>query len=559
MIEILSPLAPPVEIADWHNNVLNLLQTAKSAADEQPEDNLIGLDFLAIAMGLEEMEEEITEIENETPVKIRQRMVEAGCFSSDTDPAPGPETVEDDHANDFQNATAITVGEAVDANLDYRDDTDLFHFIAQAGQLYQIDVALGTLDDSYAELQDADGWGVADNDDYGDSRASRIVWAAPRTGDYYVSVGSAWGAETGTGTYTLTVSLSDIDDDHANDFQNATAITVGEAVDANLDYRDDTDLFHFTAQAGQLYQIDVALGTLDDSYAELQDADGWGVVDNDDYGDSRASRIVWAAPRTGDYYVSVGSAWGAETGTGTYTLTVALSDIDDDHANDFQNATAITVGEAVDANLDYRDDTDLFHFTAQAGQLYQIDVALGTLDDSYAELQDADGWGVVDNDDYGDSRASRIVWAAPRTGDYYVSVGSAWGAETGTGTYTLTVALSDIDDDHANRVEDATSIAVGEVTQGTLDYPGDEDFFHFIARAGQLYRIDVALGTLEDSVVLLLNSFGWDMEYNEDYGDTPASRIDWEAPDSGDYYIVVLSQWGSETSTGTYILTVDIP
>ena len=47
------------------------------------------------------------------------------------------------------------------------------------GQLYQIDVALGTLDDSELTLRDSDGWRLGSNDDHGDSSASRIVWRAP--------------------------------------------------------------------------------------------------------------------------------------------------------------------------------------------------------------------------------------------------------------------------------------------------------------------------------------------------------------------------------------------
>ena len=206
-----------------------------------------------------------------------------------------------------------------------------------------------------------------------------------------------------------------------------------------MEYVDDIDFFSFTAQAGQLYEIDVALGTLDDSYAALQDADGWTEVENDDYGDSYASRITWAAPESGDYFIEVGAAWSSDTGVGDYTLTLALSDIQDDHANAIEDATAIQVGQSAAGNLDYNGDIDFFSFTAQAGQLYKIDVALGTLDDSYAALLNADGWTEVENDDYGDSLASRINWAAPESGDYFIEVGAAWRA--GIGTYTLTITV----------------------------------------------------------------------------------------------------------------------
>ena len=45
-------------------------------------------------------------------------------------------------------------------------------------------MALGTLNDSVMALLDADGWSVAENDDYGDSAASRIIWEALESGDY---------------------------------------------------------------------------------------------------------------------------------------------------------------------------------------------------------------------------------------------------------------------------------------------------------------------------------------------------------------------------------------
>ena len=115
---------------------------------------------------------------------------------------------------------------------------------------------------------------------------------------------------------------------------------------------------------------------------------------------------------------------------------------DDDHANSVEGATAATVGEDVEGTIDYLVDVDYFVFEAEQGTVYQIDVALGTLDDSAASLYDADGLLLDYNDDREDTLASRIVWEAPGSGEYYVHVEGY-----GTGTYTLTVSLSDVDDD----------------------------------------------------------------------------------------------------------------
>ena len=200
-----------------------------------------------------------------------------------------------------------------------------------------------------------------------------------------------------------------------------------------MDYEGDSDYFRFTAEEGQLYQIDVALGTLPDSRLTLLDSDGWGLASNDDHRDSPASRIIWKAPASGDYYLAVG---GYGAATGSYTLTV--STIVDDHGDDIADATTAAVGAPAEGVVDYEGDSDYFRFTAEEGQLYQIDVALGTLSDSRLELQDSDGWGLASNDDHGDSLASRIIWKAPVSGDYYLAVeATGWGDQVGS--YTLTV------------------------------------------------------------------------------------------------------------------------
>ena len=370
-------------------------------------------------------------------------MIEAGCIDPEDVP-DDHEDVPDDHGNDIDDATVAAVGADVEGALDYDDDIDFFRFPSRTGtESYQIDVALGTLDDSIVDLYDTDGSFLDTNDDYGDTSASRLYWEAPSSGERYVLVGGY-----GTGTYTLTVSL--IVDDHGNSEGDATAIRVGTDVRGAVDYDDDIDFFRFKAERGQSYQIDVALGTLDDSIVDLHDTD-WSFLDtNDDYGDTLASRLYWEAPSSGERYVLVGGY-----GTGTYTLTVSL--IVDDHGNSEGDATAIRVGTDVRGAVDYDDDIDFFRFKAERGQSYQIDVALGTLDDSIVDLHDTD-WSFLDtNDDYGDTYASRLYWEAPSSGERYVLVGGAYTSSRGT--YTLTVSHSTIVDDHGDTAEDGVGVA----------------------------------------------------------------------------------------------------
>ncbi|MDE2815304.1 MAG: hypothetical protein OXK81_01220 [Chloroflexota bacterium] len=252
-------------------------------------------------------------------------------------------------------------------------------------------------------------------------------------------------------------SVSDGVDDYADSVEEATAVTVGEAVPGALDFTNDIDVFVFQAEEGVFYWIDVSLGTLSDSLVGLYDADELLLAFNDDHADTLASRIVWRAPRSGTYYVAVEGY-----DTGSYTLTLAVTDVTDDHASAVEGATTVAVGEAVPGALDYTDDIDVFVFQAEEGVFYQIDVALGTLSDSLVYLYDADELLLTFNDDHSDSLASRIVWEAPRSGEYYVAVEGY-----DIGSYTLTVAVATPiptpPEENTEAIEDATSLTIASV------------------------------------------------------------------------------------------------
>ena len=532
----LEALTPPAQLSEWHMLTIRGFRTVQAVVDLQPKDEVIGFaHFILIAAAAGDLEEKLDEVSARLPEDVRRQMIEVGCIDPEDVP-DDREDAPDDHGNDIDDATAIREGADVRGALDYDGDLDYFRFQAERGQSYQIDVALGTLDDSIVDLYDVDGLFLDSNEDNGANFGSRLYWEAPSSGERYVVV---WGY--GTGTYTLTVSLSDLIDDHGDWEGDATAIRVGADVRGAVDYDDDVDFFRFQAERGQSYQIDVALGTLDDSELVLLDPDGRELAYNDDNGANFGSRLYWEAPSSGERYVVV---WGY--GTGTYTLTVSLSDLIDDHGDWEGDATAIRVGADVRGAVDYDDDVDFFRFQAERGQSYQIDVALGTLDDSELVLLDPDGRELAYNDDNGANFGSRLYWEAPSSGERYVVV---WGY--GTGTYTLTVSLSDLIDDHGNSEREATAIRVGADVRGALDYDGDIDFFRFQAEEGRSYPIDMALGTLDDSTVSLIDSDG---QYAGSYyydRDTPG--LSWEAPSSGEFYVAVESY-----GIGTYTLTVSL-
>ena len=280
----LEALTPPAQLSEWHLLNIEAYRTAQAGVDTQPKDDVM-VDNPTINAAESAFIEKLREAAARVPKDVLQRMIEAGCIDPDVVPDDYAD-VPDDHGNDTDDATVAAVGADVEGAIDYLGDTDYFRFTAEEGQLYQIDVDLGSLPDSVLVLLGPDGWELAYNDDYGDSWASRVVWLARESGDYYLVVEANGSADVGS--YTLTVSHSTIVDDHGNDIDDATVAAVGADVQGTLDYDGDIDYFRFTLEEGQLYQLDVALGTLDDSIVDLYDVDGSFLDNNDDHGGTYA-------------------------------------------------------------------------------------------------------------------------------------------------------------------------------------------------------------------------------------------------------------------------------
>ena len=361
---------------------------------------------------------------------------------------------------------------------------------------------------------------------------SGLYWTAPSSGEHYVSV-EGYG---GIGTYTLTVSL--IIDDHGDWRHRDKSGNFGEHWTTMV-----TSTTSVSTERGQIYQIEVALGTLDDSIAFLFDFDGYYSFD---------SGLYWTAPSSGEHYVSV-EGYG---GIGTYTLTVSL--IIDDHGDLEGDATEIRVGTQVRGALDYDDDIDYFRFQAEDRRSYRIDVALGTLGDSFVRLFDFDGRFLDSNDDYGNTLASHLLWRASSSGERYVAV-----TGYGRGTYTLTVSIVD---DHSSDFESATRIALGEAVGIELEFFYDTDVLVFRARPGTEYVLTLNWESYQfferfpdpaSSIMTLFDADGrvrarlMDYDFSEN---RIRNKIMWQAATGGDYYIVV--GYENEDTTGAFVFSV---
>ena len=300
------------------------------------------------------------------------------------------------------------------------------------------------------------------------------------------------------------------------------------------------DFFAFAAEEGTVYQVAVELGTLEDAWLELYGPFPDYELEHTAYAyeQEQTVTLLWQAPYTDMVYASV---YGWETGD--YTLSVEAVDVDDDHANITCEATPFPVEQEMRGNLDYLGDVDVFRFDAEEGMVYQVDVHLLTLEDSFLTVEDSWGAYIAYSDDHQESLGSRVFFKASGSDAYFIFVEGY-----GTGSYTLSARAWK--DDHGDSSETATALQVGEYAKSYIDTGEDIDYFVFEAEEGVNYLIETELGDLTDSSLTLFDRRG-EIDYNDDYLDDLAARIYWEAPASGTYWIAV-EGW----DTGTYGIVV---
>lgn len=428
----------------------------------------------------------------------------------------------DDHADEPETATKITFIESVTGSIGTDFDDDYFYFDAEAGQSFVMNVETENDSVFYVDLVDAQRGRIA-------LGQSPLIWQAIESGRYFIRI---WSNDIGD--YTISLNASDYVDDHRDN--EATVVLIGQPTAGYILNSWDLDAFAFVGVAGQAYEVKADLGTLEHVNMRLIDSQGTELKRSDE------NRFTWQARESGNYFVYV-QAYSE----GTYTFTVSNSDYRDDHGDDDRYATPLSLGKTVsgiigldagfawnvDGNTD--GDHDMLSFVAERGQLYLIEVELGSLLRSDIKLYDAAG-------DLQESDASNLIWKATRSGKHYVRISGL-----GVGDYEVTIDRFDYSNDHGDDFADATRIEIGETLSGIISLEGERDFFRFTSTQGDAYLIDLTPEGLQFPLLSLQDADGLEL------GSDP-SQLRAQAVASKDFYIVV----SSSLSTGGYSLSIKL-
>ena len=209
-----------------------------------------------------------------------------------------------------------------------------------------------------------------------------------------------------------------------------------------------------------------------------------------------ASTMSWATSDEG--------SWSS----GGYTF--RATEIEDDFAASIETSGTVVVGGSAIGEIEYADDRDWFAVELEAGKTYQIDVH-GAINDG-GTLAPANLYGVyADNgnrlhDVYDHARIysedSQVFLTPDLDGTYYLSASNFRSFETGT----YTVQVTEIEDDFPRNSDTTSTVEVGGISTGEIQYEGDHDWFAVELTAGETYKIELLgtrsiAGTLQDPYI----------------------------------------------------------
>ncbi len=195
----------------------------------------------------------------------------------------------------------------------------------------------------------------------------------------------------------------------------------GEIVEHEVNYHP------FTANKDWLYVFEIGDGKNPAQWIRVDPGGRHAPRESTSYAVKTRRRFAWVPAETKDYRVQV---WAAK---GPYVLTVTGRA--DDHGNDWQHATPVTLGQIVAGELweVLGSDVDVFSFQGVKGGIYRIETQQPENPGGYLRVYDRQRGGATREATSGEKPSRSVTFNTPRDDTYYIQV---WG---GVGKYTLRV------------------------------------------------------------------------------------------------------------------------
>ena len=404
-------------------------------------------------------------------------------------------------ADDFAASTGTTGTLGVNSpttariDADTMGDQDWFAVTLTAGTRYRIDVmgrdsdpALNAHDPHLGGLHDAAGTLISATTNYngGVGSDARTWYVAPTTGTYYVSAGIAPG-RTVSYDESYTVLVQDDWDDIGPGLAEAPVLVPGApALPAEIDERDDTDLFALSLDAGQQVRITATGGTSTYSRGFLTDVRIVGISDAGGapiagtgasaIGQTSAE-VFFTAPAAGTYHVEVAGEGTAREGL--YSVAVETDELTDG----IDTPGIVTGAEEADRSRSstlFAGDEDWIVVPLQEGGTYEF-LVTGTDGTPRVALHDAAGAPIA-----GAEGDSGLVFTASAGGSHFAAITGDSAATQGD--YTLRVLR---DTATADSATGAVAPTDGSPVVARI-HSGDADWLAVTLTGGQSHDFEIA-------------------------------------------------------------------
>ena len=384
-------------------------------------------------------------------------------------PQAGDNT-QDDYGNDAWTATRLRPSEPRQGTIEAAHDIDAFGVELQEDTRYAFFTE--TTGDTWLTLMDTDGTTkLAENDDSpGLGRASRVEHVAAHSGWHYLLV-EGYGRETPSYTLHMEILSQPPDppvalDDHGDDANTATSLTLGTPLAGEIGESGDADWFIVDLVENSAYRFETT--TAGDTVLQLLASNGTSVLaENDDAPETGLhSKIEYTATATGRHLLVI---TGYQSQTPSYTITA--TDVTpsppvsqppsppnpqpqppstpvpeptppqpptSDHGGDSTSATPLNLDALAGGSIEFEDNQDWFVVELRAAHTYEVttysqgDTALRVLaPDGSTEL-------AFNDNAFAGSQRSQLRVTPSETGRHYVIVS---GAQEDQPAYSVHVTL----------------------------------------------------------------------------------------------------------------------
>jgi len=474
-----------------------------------------------------------------------------------------PAAFAQDQGGDANTQARLAAGQTIDGAIDPAGDVDWFRLGVEQGQRYSFTLTgIARADrgavDPMLGVYDLEGNQLAFNDD-ANGLDSALSYVPTQSGEVFVEARAF--SEQDTGPYRLAVTAAAVPPDAVgNDASTRTRVTVGRAIDGELEYEGDVDWYRLTTRTGQRYTITLnsnqsAQTPLGDPFLRVLDSEGNELAVGDDTEGSFNAAIQYVPRTSGDVFIEARAY--ADAYVGGYTLNVSAERAPTDSISADRNTRGrIATGQTITSALDFAGDSDWYRIRLTEGESYRFTLSRSgdaPLGDPLVRIHGPDGAELAYDDDGGGDLNSYLEFTAPTTGNYFVEV-SVFGGE-GTGGYTLAAYAGDIAGDNTT---DASLSADGDYREGVLSPAGDRDWYRVELSEGQALRIGVDTAQvgegLGDPYVVLYGPDGSEVGRDDDGGEGLNAWLEYQATSTGAHFVEVRGY--SEDASGRYGVSI---